>query len=356
METAVKEQTALTTIDASTRAAASSAHSRINIPLNLENWKALPDHIQRELLWFHQHALDEKLSWQDITEALNYDRSTIFRILKGTYEGSWPNILKSVRGYRRIAEKRGNIQRNLYVQNGIATMIWAGLDYALANNSITLIIGESRMGKSVATQMWCNNNNHGTSVRVIAPPTGGVKMFLRRIAEKVGVNRDLPIPSMYDSISRSFNKNRILIIDEAHRMLPSDTRTPPVNIEIIRDLYNDGEGCAVAMIATQRFDDQMRRTQYMYEQVLGRIGMPIRLARRIKKSDYMPIVKQYVKSPGEKLLTVCDEIANNMGRLGILVETLKLASRIAKKSDGPITDEHVFKSIALRRQMMGEHE
>jgi hypothetical protein len=344
-------------INASTRAEASSAHSRINVPLNLENWKGLPEELQRELLWFHQHTLDERLQWQDVCDALNYDRSTVFRILKGTYEGSWSNVLKSIRGYRRLTEKRGAIQRNEYVQNGIAQMIWAGLDYALANNSITTIIGESRMGKSVAKMMWCENNNHGTSVNVIAPPTGGVKMFLRRIAEKVGVNRDLPIPAMYDSISRSFNKNRILIIDEAHRMLPSDARTPPGCLEIIRDLYNDGAGCAVAMIATQRFDDSIKKTQYMYEQVLGRIGMPIRLPRRLKKSDYMPIVRQYIPEPDDNLIAACDDIANHMGRLGILVETLKLASKIAHKTGGKtIIAEHFFKAVSLRRQMMGDQK
>lgn len=343
-------------IDPAVRAEASSAHARINVPLNLDNWKELSPELQRELIWFHQHALDEKLSWQDVTEALNYDRSTVFRILKGTYEGSWQNVQRALISYRRLAEKRGAIQKNEYVQNGIAQLIFSGLDYAIANNSITLIIGESRMGKSVAARMWRENNNHGASVYVVAPPTGGVKMFLRRIAAAVGVGRNLPVTDMYEAIARSFNRNRILIVDEAHRMLPADARTAPVCLEILRDLYNDGEGCAVAMIATQRFDDAMRRAQYMYEQVLGRIGMPIRLPRRLKKSDFMPILRQYVKSPTERLITVCDEIANAMGRLGILVETLKLASRMAKKSGGPITDEHVYKAVALRRQMMGSEK
>lgn len=337
-------------------ATASSAHSRINIPLNLDNWKTLAEDVQRELLWFHQHILDERMDWTGVTEAMGYDRSTVFRILKGTYEGSWPNVIKSLRSYRRLAEKRGAIQQNEYVQNNISQMIFAGLDYALANGSITMVIGESRMGKSVAVRMWQKLNNHGTAVYVVAPPTGGVKMFLRRIASAVGVNRDLPIPAMYEAISRAFNRNRILVVDEAHRMLPQDTRTTPVCIEILRDLYADGEGCAVALIATQRFDDVMKRSVYQYEQVLGRIGMPIRLPRRIRKGDYMPLLKQYVKTPGEKLITACDEIANHQGRLGILVETLKLASKIAKKADGGITDEHVFKAVALRRQMMGEQK
>lgn len=53
-------------------ARASSAHSRINVPFNLNNWKTLPQETQDELAWFHQHALEENLNWKQCTEALGY--------------------------------------------------------------------------------------------------------------------------------------------------------------------------------------------------------------------------------------------------------------------------------------------
>ena len=219
-----------------------------------------------------------------------------------------------------------------------------------------MIIGESRMGKSVATKKWRDENNHGRSVYVVAPPYGGTKMLLRRIADVVGVSKNLCVPQLMEALSRAFNKNRILIVDEAHRLLPGDRRTNPVNIEILRDLYNDGQGCALALIATQRFDDELRKAHYQFEQVLGRIGMPIRLPKRIKVKDFKPIVNQYLKDPSDKLIQALDQIANSLGRLGILVETLKVASRIANKSRQPMTEEHVWKAIALRQQMMGEKQ
>lgn len=337
-------------------AEAASAHARINIPLNLDNWRDLDPEAQKELLWFHQHLLDRDMNWDEATEAVGYDRSTVFRWLKGTYEGSWKNAIKAISQYRRLCEKRGSIQANQIVKNGITELISGALDYALANNSITIVIGESRMGKTEGALMWRDANNHGASAYVVAPPTGGVKMFLRRIAETVGVNKNLSAPQLYEAICRSFNRNRMLIVDEAHRLLPGDRRSNPVCLEILRDLH-DTTKCALALLATQRFDDELKRSHYQFEQILGRIGMPVRLYRRMRKTDYLPILRQYVKNPTEKLVAACGEIANHMGRLGILVETLKMASRIAAKSGGqPITDEHVFKSIALRRQMMGEQQ
>lgn len=345
-----------TDVDASEKAIASSAHARITIPLNLENWKALDQPVQAELLWFHQHALDTKISLRECSEALNYDTSTIFRVLKGTYEGSWDNVLSRIKSYRRIAEERGTIQRNEFVENGISRIIWAGLGYALAANSITLISGESRSGKSAATTAWRDANNHGRSAYVVAPAYGGTIRLLRNIATTVGVNKNVGSMQMYDSIIRAFNPHRMLIIDEAHRLLPGDRRTNPVSLEVLRDIH-DATHCGLALVATERFDIELKKSEYMFEQLLGRIGMPVRLPRTIKRADIEPIVRQFIGRPSEKVMEAAGQIANARGRLGILVELLKSASRMAakeQKTDKPrIAEEHFFKAVAFRRQMSG---
>lgn len=335
------------------QAAASSAHSRLNIPLNLENWKNLDEDTRSELLWFHQHCLDERLSLKEAGHAMDYDESTVFRVLKGTYEGNWKNILGAIKSYRRIVGERGTIQRNEFSETPITRLMFAGLDYAMANNSITSIVGESRMGKTATGRAWRDRNNHGRSVYVIAPAYGGTKALLTDIATSVGVNKNLSIVATHQAVLRAFNKNRILIVDEAHRLLPNDRRSNPVNLEIIRDIH-DRTGCAVALIATQRFDTELKKSEYMFEQLIGRIGMPVRLPRRLKDADIEPIVRQYLTRPTIKVMETALQVSNEMGRLGILVETLKVASRIATKSGDKLREEHFFKALALRKQMMGE--
>lgn len=335
------------------QATASSAHSRINVPLNMENWRNLDEDTQEVLTWFHQYLLDNGLNWDDATEAIGYDRSTVFRVLKGSYEGSYANVVKAIKSFQRIAEQRGAIQQATVVRNGIVELICAGLDYAVANNSITTIIGESRMGKTQAALYWRDQNNHGRSVYVAAPPYGGNKMFLRRLAEAVGVNRSQSNAQMFEATARAFNRNRILLVDEAHRLVPMDRRTASVALEMIRDIH-DETGCAVALIATQRFEDELKRSGYMYEQLLGRIGMPVRLSRTIEKKDFLPIVRQYVANPSSDLVAQLYQIANTHGRLGILVQTLKVASKIASKQKEKLEECHVVKAIAVRQQMMGE--
>lgn len=340
-------------ISKSDAAAASSAHSRLNIPLNLENWKSLEPDLVGDLTWFHQHCLDERLNIKETAQAINYDVSTVFRVLKGTYEGNWSNIQKAIVSYRRIVQERGTIQRNAFSETPITRLMFAGLDYAMANNSITLLIGESRMGKTMTGLEWKARNNHGRSVFVTAPAYGGTKALLIDIAQAVGGNKNNSIPMIHQTVLRAFNRNRILIIDEAHRLMPG-YKANPVNLEIIRDIH-DRTGCAIALIATQRFDIELRKTEYMFEQLLGRIGMPVRLPRKLTAPAIEPILKQYFRQPSSKVLETGLQVANDMGRLGILVETLKVASRIAAKAgEKQMREEHFFKALALRKQMMGE--
>lgn len=342
-------------IDTSLQAEASSAKSRINIPLNLSNWRHLPQKIQEDMMWWHQHLLDHKMSLDDAAEALGFDRSNIFKQLKGMYEGNWANVQKAIDSWRNHIEKIGEeSQEERFVNTKASKLVWGGLNYALSNHSITLITGESRSGKTMAALEWRRLNNHGRSVYVIVPPfLGGSKMLLRAIAEAVGVNRNMDVPGMYSAVCRSFNKHRILIVDEAHRLLPSDRRSTPALVEMIRDIH-DRTGAAVALLATERFDSELRRSNYQFEQLLGRIGMPIRLPRRIDTGDVRAILTQYVPTPGADLLKTLVDLANQPGRLGFLVQTLRLGSRMAKKAKVAMAENHIVEALRARREMMGE--
>lgn len=336
------------------QAEAASAHARINIPLNLENWKHLPEATQKELLWFHQHLLDEGMKLEQAGEALDYDHTTVYRVLKGSYEGNWGNILKAIASYRKLLDSRGTIQKSEFAANRCTELIFGGLDYALANNSITLIVGESGQGKTMSARAWKRENNHGRAVLVTAPPYGGPKALLARIAEAVGVNKQLNFMQMQMCIYRAFNPHRVLIVDEAHRLLPGDRRAAnPVMLEILRDIKDETD-CALALIATQRFSTELQKGEYMFEQVLGRIGMPVRLPRKMVEGDIEPILRQYFGRPGKAVMESALKIANELGRVRLLVEVLKVASRIAKRDGSRITEEHYFKSLKVREQMMGE--
>ena len=332
---------------------ASSPHVRINVPFNLAHWQHLPEETASELAWFHQHALEEGLNWKQCCAALGYSQTTVWRALKGTYEGTWANVVEAIRGYRRIVSDRAAIRHADFRETEVTRLISGGLSYAMANKSITLIIGESRQGKTATSLYWRDANNHGRTVFVTAPVVGGPKALLKELAGGLGINRSTNSSVMHESILRTFNENRMLIVDEAHRCLPKDRRSDPTLLELLRDIH-DRTGCGLALLATSRFSEGVKGSSYQYEQILGRIGMPVQLPREFEWEDVEPIVEQYIRQIPADLRAELLKIANAPGRLGILCETLKFASRIATKSNASLDATTIRTAIATRKKMMGE--
>lgn len=330
-----------------------SSKSRISIPLNLNNWKNLPEDLVNELIWFHQHALEHNMSLEDCAKAINYSGTTVYRVLKGAYQGDYESVIANIRSYKSIISERTAIQNADFCETRITKLVAGGLSYALANNSMTLIIGESRMGKTASAKHWRDQNNHGRTVFVTAPAYGGAKALLIEIASCLGISRNHSATNIHVSILRAFNENRMLIVDEAHRLLPSDQRTNPVLLELLRDIH-DRTRCGLGLLATERFQNAMAKSSYQFEQVLGRIGMPVRLPREFVWTDVSPIVSQYLKKVPTDLQQELLKIANSPGRLGIVCETLKFASRIAGKKKITLDADVVKTAIATRHQMMGE--
>lgn len=332
----------------SAEAEASSAHAAINIPINLENWAKIPQEITDDLLWYHQHLLAEKIGWDDIKRTIGYDRSTVFRVLKGTYEGSWQNIAERIRDYRKSLQQ---VQRSSFATNRISRLISSALDYAVIAEGIVEIIGESGQGKSVSGEDWMHRHNSGRTTMVEVPPTGGHRGFLRAMCSRVGANKNQSVVQMEASILRAYSPRRVLLIDEGHRLLPTDRRSSPTTVEFIRHLH-DTTGVPIGLLVTGRFDAMLRKSEYMFEQFLGRIDLQVKLPEKMDVRDFGPMLEQFLPEPSPKVVAVCEDICNNWdGRMRALNKLLKFASRIASKANEPMADGHIFSALRWREKL-----
>ncbi len=331
----------------------SPGEKKINIPLNLSNWKDLPEDTQSSLLWFHQFLIDHRLSWAEAAASIDYDTTVIFKVLKGQYTGNYANVCAAIAKFRKREETPLTLKGHQFAENSITKLIFNGLSYALNNSSITLIVGESGQGKSVAAQAWKNQNNHGKTVMVIAPAYGGTKALLYGIGRAIGANVKNNCYNLHESILEAFNENRILVVDEAHRLLPGEKSTKAVSLEILRDIH-DRTGCGLALIATARFRDELKKSRYMFEQLIGRVGRPIKLPKAITLEDVETIVKAFIPRPTQAVLTVCQALAEKPGRLRIMVETLKVAAKIAAKKQSKLDETHILMAQKIREEMQGD--
>jgi DNA transposition AAA+ family ATPase len=301
--------------------AGESKDHRINIPLNLANWKHLPESVRELLLWFHQFVIDHSLSFKDAGTAIGYDNSVVWRVLKGEYNGNYENVCSAISKFRQREERPLTLKKYQFAENSITQLIWNGLSYALNNQVIVLLIGESGLGKSVATQHWKQRNNHGKSVLIRAPFYGGTKALLREIGKAVGANLSLNCYDLHQAVLNGFNSTRILVVDEAHQLLPGSDSSKAVSLEILRDIH-DRTGCGLALIATARLREELKKGKYLFEQLVGR-SRPIILPRNIKPADVEAIARQWIKRPSETALNLCVALAEKPGRLRNLTDTLK---------------------------------
>lgn len=325
------------------------------IPLNLSIIETLPADARDHVLWLHQHMIDQGMTIASAAESIGYDASTMHRVLRGNYAGSWPNVIAGIRSYRRLTGQRSEIQRAQFAENSISRLIWARLDWAMANESMAIIIGESGQGKSLAARAWRDKCAPGRTVMVEAPVLGGIAELMRYIAMGCGVKADTK-HTRADSIQRAFNRDRMLIIDEAHRLLPGNmTSGRQANrLEILRWIH-DTTGAAVVLIATQRFTDDLEAgsNAYQFEQLIGR-AYTTRLPRKIGADAVRPLLQQYIGKPSAKLVQTACDLANERGRMRTLAKTLAVASRVAAKSGHEVSEEDVYRALAVERQLQGE--
>jgi DNA transposition AAA+ family ATPase len=340
---------------------ASVLNPRCNVPIDLRNWEKLEEKVREELVWFHQHIFDENLSNDDAAKALGYDWSTVYRCLKGTYEGNWENVRQRILKYRAIWRDRRRIQRAQFVPNKNTKLIWDALDYMMASNTIVLITGPARSGKSLSTELWRDQNNSGRTILFNTPVKCTPMSLLRTICETIG-RRPGAYEFMLGQIRKALNKGRHLLADEAHFLLTGRNHSP-ICMEILRRFHDETE-CGLGLIATSRFGEDLAASNYQFEQLLGRIDQPVVLFRELEDEDIRPLLEQYFVRVTDLIMETSLAIVNDSlatfekGRYGALVGLLRRASRMSADERGKrkMTEQHFTNALAVRNVMMGQRK
>lgn len=326
----------------------------INIPDNVlqAGMAGYSEDEQDDIQWMFTFARSELNGSRDrMCEVFDLDWTTIVRVAQGKYGAKLDGIIERVRDVRRRAQQG----TSAFVETIVTRKVFEVLDYALAGDldggKIVMIVGDSRRGKTATTKEWGRRNNHGRSVYVDCPVSGGLRALMTEIADKVGVNASRKTADMQDRILKSFHPRRILIVDEVLRVLPTrrgDRR--PTELEFIRRLH-DVTKCAVALIATPVFEHEMQSgwlKNYM-EQLLGRIADPITIPTRVFRSEAREICATFTPRPSDALVGMAHRIANEPGKFGVLFELLRQAQGAAKRRGEPMTEAHLAAAYKRRK-------
>lgn len=329
----------------------------IRVECKTDRLAFLPPTIRDPIVAFHAEILGSPAwNWKRVRQEIGYDSSTMSKAFRGVYPGSYERIAAAIAVFfdRQAAEAAPSE----LVQTPIIKTIWSALDYARANHTGTLIIGPSRTGKTAAAKAYDSRRDEKRlpiSIYIQAWPTGGISSIRSALCTKLGIPVKIN-PSIADAkIVSAISRNRILIIDEAHRLLGSKTGSK--SLDYIRAV-TDEAGCGFAVLATVRFEDYLLESAYMFEQFIGRIEAPIRIAEEIHGEDWQPIVAQFFPDALNALtadtIRSLGRIANSAGHFASIVHVMHLAQRDAAHRKEMLDNAHVHRAIIWRREKFNQ--
>lgn len=326
----------------------------INVPDNViqDGIRGYTEEQQDLLQWAVSYGRHELGNSRDrLCKAIGCDWTTLTRVLNGKYEASIESFCEKIIELQAVAAES---METGFVQTIVTRRITELLDYALSGDldggKVVMLVGPTGRSKTETVKNWCRQNNHGRSVYIDCPESGGLSAFFRELAKQTGVNPERSTNDLRDRLIKSFNRRRILVVDEVARLLPSRRVSKiPVELEFIRRLH-DVRKCAVALVATPIFDHEMTSgwlQQYM-EQLLGRCE-PLFIPADPRRDEIRDICAAYTKRPSRELITLAHQISKEKGRLRVLFDLMKKAGVVARKRSEDLDAKHLDAAYQRRK-------
>lgn len=216
----------------------------------------------------------------------------------------------------------------------IAATVFEAVEFAGDSQSLVMVMGKSRYGKTESLSAWCNAHP-GKARLVRTPSTSGQKVFLLRIAGAIGLNCDesSSLGKIREAVCFALRHSGLtLIFDESHFLIPANysSTTVPERLNFIRtEIIDAGRGCvlsATPQAHRDSFDKFVRKTHYAMEQWLGRIVDVFKLPEKLSPEDAVKVTK--MRLPG-----VSDETAQLIAAKGMETDQfLHGVTAIAKRA------------------------
>lgn len=308
---------------------------------------------EQELIWFLQW-----LSWQP--EGLSCLPESLAPIA-----GTWcldpsseltGSEIESLTAFRDDWRQKRGVGR---VHTSVGKRIFEALDYTRRAETICLIDGSARLGKSFAARAWCEASA-GLARYVEVPSSMDEAAFLHRIAKAVGISSNLNSKAtelrlrLEDVLQTG---GLMLVFDEAHYLWPQGRlshASSPNRVNWINTALANF-GVPVALITTPQFYLIQRYVEkqsgWNSEQFIGRIGHVERLPERLHTSDLVRVAGALFPEGDEvtlrKLAIYAEVSKKHLASIEAIVKRARwIASRRGRdKATGEDVDRAIDESV-----------
>jgi DNA transposition AAA+ family ATPase len=307
---------------------------------------SLPDDQRSAIRWMHNHCAELDLDLDQAAEKIRYDKSNLWRVFHGKYEGNLTKVVKEITEYRRLYEIRNQGAKLAYIETALSKKIARVCDAALEFQRIAFIIGDSQIGKTTALEQYTKDHNHGSTVMIRMPTGGTITHFLFNLATALRISPTQSEKHLTTRIMAAFDDRMLLIVDEAHQSCYAKSeRAGTRSIEFIRELH-DTRKCGVVISATRVFDHEMEQGRFssILTQIKRRRVCKLMLPDSPTAADLNTFAAAYGLPPatGEYLDLQTQTIRSEA--LGMWLTLLRMAAKLSARKNQPITWEYVQKA------------
>lgn len=266
-----------------------------------------------------------------VASMLGRSSASVSQYVNKKFEGDLAEFEKDIESLlRREEDLQIPLKDPDFVMTTVARVMWSVLQLSGESQDPSIIIGPSGIGKTQVLNEY--KRRHRSAILVTADiTTKSVGSILWLISKKIGAatfrSNSILLNKIVDSLKGS---KRLLIIDEC-QFLTWEA------FEAVRKIH-DCAKIGVVYVGMERLYSQMRggNKAYLFDQIFSRIG-PRCHVKYIVKEDVRLIVNNICPGLNERCLEYLFKKATQPGKLRSMVKVVKLASRISKTENIPVT-------------------
>jgi hypothetical protein len=234
---------------------------------------------------------------------------------------------------------------NAVVQTEVGERIANAMRYAREAQTMVLIDGPARLGKTFAAKASCEQS--GGLVRYVQVPSAtDMASFIRAIAEALGLatNLNLKVQVLQERIRDTLAGGDIsLCLDEAHYLWPQGRLRSAVPARVnfvMTEFCNQNIPVPVVLVTTPQFYSAQaqleRQTAWTSEQWVGRLGHVERLPETLSESDLCKVATSLLPSADPRTVSALASYAFvSKKHLASIEAIAKRATWLAREAGRP---------------------
>jgi len=208
---------------------------------------------------------------------------------------SLDSLCEKVARLKELAEERALQKRGAFVETSLFRRIEKFCRETLVMQCIGIIYGEPQTGKTEAFKEYARRNNHGNTVYVLTPASGGAQAMLKAIATACHISERTSFEQLRERVGKFLDGSKLLIMDEVHELFLSYQEGSMLKcLGLLRQLQERSK-CGLVLCGTNAFRNELEAGEFAQnlKQLRMRGIWELQLEGVMHTSDMAAIAESY---------------------------------------------------------------